>query len=152
MSQHDRLDQEGGTTAPERTMELTDREREVFENLTDKWLRPMDVGGRDRSWHSGALASLYRKGLIERRGVSSYQYRNPGYVAPPPYDFENSKVGKLRREHKRLLGFARLLASYGCAGAPACEPPAMDVATGKTDGGLCGPCEAGEWLRENGYE
>ena len=55
-----------------------------------------------------------------------------------------------RAEVRRLVGFARLLASYGCAGAPACEQPAVDVATGRRDGELCGPCDAEDWLIERG--
>ena len=58
---------------------------------------------------------------------------------------------QVRSEHKRLLAFTRLLASYGCAGPPACEDPSVDAATGKREGGLCGVCEAAEWLREHGY-
>lgn len=49
---------------------------------------------------------------------------------------------RLSTEHKALLGFTRLLASYGCAGEPACEP---------SEGTLCGVCEAREWLSERGY-
>lgn len=55
-----------------------------------------------------------------------------------------------RREVRRLVGFARLLASYGCAGPPACEQPEVDVATGRRDGELCGPCDAEDWLIERG--
>lgn len=54
------------------------------------------------------------------------------------------------RDVKMAIGFVRLLASYGCAGPPACEPPSVDAATGKREGGLCGVCEAAEWLREKG--
>lgn len=53
------------------------------------------------------------------------------------------------RQYRQMLRFVRLLASYGCAGAPGCEPPTVDAATGKREGGLCGPCQAEEWLREN---
>ncbi len=47
---------------------------------------------------------------------------------------------------RQALVFVRVLAGYECAGEPACEPETVDVATGKREGGLCGPCEAREWL------
>ena len=58
----------------------------------------------------------------------------------------------IKREHREMLGFVRLLSNYGCAGEPACEPVSEDVATGKRYGGLCAVCEAANWLREHGYE
>ena len=54
-----------------------------------------------------------------------------------------------RRFMIEALHFVRILAGYECTGAPACEPPSVDVATGKREGGLCATCEAREWLREN---
>ena len=70
--------------------ELTEREQEVLDELEDdRWLRPMDVGGRNRSHHSATLKSLVRKGYaVERRRDSlmnmlgssrgSYVYRKVG--------------------------------------------------------------------------
>lgn len=47
-----------------------------------------------------------------------------------------ANIAMLVQSNRRLLGFARLLASYGCAdqGEKAC--------------GECGPCEAHAWLEE----
>lgn len=42
------------------------------------WLRPMDIGASDASWHSGVLSRLVKRGLVERkeRGSNrSFQYR-----------------------------------------------------------------------------
>ncbi|MGW0162129.1 MarR family transcriptional regulator [Mycobacterium sp. NPDC003323] len=36
-----------------------------------EWVRPMDVGGRDRSGHSRLLTQLERKGLVESRTRST---------------------------------------------------------------------------------
>lgn len=52
---------------------LTDRQREVLLSLhDDEWLRPLDIGGSDRSHHSRTCAQLVRKGLAEeQRGGDS---------------------------------------------------------------------------------
>jgi hypothetical protein len=43
-------------------------EREIIASLDDeRWLRPMDVGGRDGTRHSEILRDLWRRGLVERR-------------------------------------------------------------------------------------
>lgn len=55
-----------------------------------------------------------------------------------------------QREIDQLIVFTRILASYDCAGPPACEPVTADAATGKREGGLCSVCEASEWLAERG--
>ncbi|MFW0153886.1 helix-turn-helix transcriptional regulator [Mycobacterium sp. smrl_JER01] len=36
-----------------------------------EWVRPMDVGGRDRSGHSRLLTQLERRGLVESRTRST---------------------------------------------------------------------------------
>ena len=53
----------------------------VFGGRTRAWARPMDIGARDGSSHTGVLRALIKKGLVERelrwgqltRG--SYKYR-----------------------------------------------------------------------------
>ena len=35
------------------------------------WLRPIELGGRDASWHSGVLLQLVKKGLVMRRHYGS---------------------------------------------------------------------------------
>jgi hypothetical protein len=110
---------------------LTERERDVYGQLTADWVRPMDIGGRDSSDHSRVLASLVRKGLVERKGSGSYRYRNPTYVAPPP----------VKTRFDRAIEFTRMLAGYGCAGVDQ-EEDATTLC------GKCGPCEAGEFLRQ----
>lgn len=62
---------------------------------------------------------------------------------------KKKKIQTPQQEHKALLAFTRLLAAYDCAG---CEPPSVDIATGKREGGLCGPCAATDWLIEHGYQ
>lgn len=58
---------------------MTERQFAVLRDLDDeRWLRPMDIGGRDASHHSETLAQLVRKGLAERRtrgSNRSYEYR-----------------------------------------------------------------------------
>jgi hypothetical protein len=44
-------------------------------------------------------------------------------------------------EHAQLLTFTRALASYGCAGYPACVGQPQ----------RCSPCEASAWLKRRGY-
>jgi hypothetical protein len=60
----------------ERVMrDLSERQREVLEDLPSRrWVRPMDIGGRDASDHSRVLASLVRLGLalVRRRGEIRY--------------------------------------------------------------------------------
>lgn len=61
----------------------TTQEREwvVLCDLDDeRWLRPMDVGGRDGSHHSDTLARLVKRGLAERqprggRSKTAWAYR-----------------------------------------------------------------------------
>ena len=61
--------------------DLTEAQRDVLWQVESNWLRPMDMGGRDGSNHSGILAALVRKGLVEREQRSacysrgSYLYR-----------------------------------------------------------------------------
>lgn len=55
-----------------------------------------------------------------------------------------------QRDIDQLIIYARMWASVGCAGPPACEPVTEDVATGKREGGLCSVCEASEWLAKRG--
>jgi hypothetical protein len=69
---------------------LTSRDLEVLRDLRsankqakqhdhhDGYVRPMDVGGGDGSYHSGVLAKLVRHGLVKRRHYGSnrsYLYR-----------------------------------------------------------------------------
>ena len=59
-----------------RQKEILDAFRHGFDAKT--WLRPMDLGGKDSSWHSKTLAQLVKKGLVERRtrgSNRSYTYR-----------------------------------------------------------------------------
>jgi DNA-binding MarR family transcriptional regulator len=55
---------------------LSGRELQVLADLRDfrggGWARPMDVGGRSRSWHSRVLKGLVEKGLVERRERSAW--------------------------------------------------------------------------------
>ncbi len=51
-------------------MKLTDKQKEVLENLKQsglEWVRPMDIGAWDASWHSSILNQLVRKGFVEVR-------------------------------------------------------------------------------------
>jgi predicted transcriptional regulator len=50
---------------------LSEREREVLNELDDQWVRPMDIGGRDAGDHSRVLRALVRKGLAEKRRRNS---------------------------------------------------------------------------------
>lgn len=60
---------------------LTDRQRDVFENLDDQvWLRPMDIGGRDASHHTHTLESLIKMGLAERKPRSGLWGSRGSYV------------------------------------------------------------------------
>jgi hypothetical protein len=66
---------------------LTERQTQCVRWLDrPAWLRPMDIGARDASWHCGVLQQLIRKGLVERArrntlmnmiggGNGSYIYR-----------------------------------------------------------------------------
>lgn len=45
---------------------LTRDQLDVLDQTCDRWLRPMDMGGRDGSGHSAILGALVRKGLVER--------------------------------------------------------------------------------------
>lgn len=51
------------------TRSLTERQIEVLRQFGFEagWLRPMDLGGRDGSNHSGILARLEGRGLVESR-------------------------------------------------------------------------------------
>jgi len=110
--------------------QLTERERDVLASLTDEWVRPMDIGGRDSSYHSRVLASLFRKGLVERKGISSYRYRNPNYVKPKP----------VMTRFDKAMRFTRILAGYECAGI------SQEGDDPKTCG-KCGPCEANQFVK-----
>ena len=52
---------------------LTARQRDVLDSLaiyggdSREWARPMDIGARDGSHHTGTLRTLIRKKLVERR-------------------------------------------------------------------------------------
>lgn len=57
---------------------LTEIQFEVFRQFGSEtgWLRPMDLGARDGSNHSGVLAALERRGLVEsrqRRGTQGHR-------------------------------------------------------------------------------
>lgn len=82
------------------TRSITPRAAALLRVLCDLegWMRPMDLGARDASWHSATLTQLVRRGLVERRerGSSrSFTYRatarghvvavaRAGFCAPPP--------------------------------------------------------------------
>lgn len=123
-----------------KTVELTEREREVLKELTADWVRPMDIGGRNGSDHSQVLSSLVRKGLVERkqrsafgRSRGSYLYRNPTYQPPP-------KTPRKLTNFDHCYRFTRILASYECAGVD--QDPNDSKPCGK-----CGPCEANKFLQ-----
>lgn len=46
---------------------MTPRETQILERMTGNWLRPMDVGGTDASYHSVVLARMVPKGWVERK-------------------------------------------------------------------------------------
>ena len=49
-------------------MDFVERLEIILQSLdTEDWLRPMDIGGGDASYHSAVLRTLVRKGLVERR-------------------------------------------------------------------------------------
>lgn len=48
-------------------MKLTQLQRSVLEQCDTRWLRPMDMGAHDATHHSGVLAALVSKGLVERK-------------------------------------------------------------------------------------
>lgn len=62
---------------------LTESQRDmlrqmVWQDGTNAWRRPMDLGARDASPHSKILAQLVRKGLVERKhrlGSTAWLYR-----------------------------------------------------------------------------
>lgn len=119
---------------------LSERENEVFRELTDQWVRPMDVGGRDGSDHARILAKLVRMGLVERKQRSafgrcrgSYLYRNPRYQPPP-------KTPRKLTNFDHCYRFTKILASYECAGVD--QDPNDSRPCGK-----CGPCEANKFLQ-----
>lgn len=60
--------------------DLTHLQREVLEQAGDRWLRPMDMGGRDGSAHSGILAVLARKGFVERKSRGRIHSARGSYV------------------------------------------------------------------------
>lgn len=57
------------TVEEERIAALLAKEQQILCTLDGQstWLRPMDLGGRDASWHSPTLVRLIKKGLVERR-------------------------------------------------------------------------------------
>lgn len=62
--------------------ELTDAQAWMLAHCSDRWQRPMDMGGRDGSDHSALLAALVRKGLVEReqRGGAGAAYARGSYL------------------------------------------------------------------------
>lgn len=52
---------------------LTENQMEVIQQFgtETRWLRPLDLGGRDGSNHSAVLAQLVRRGLVESKVRSS---------------------------------------------------------------------------------
>lgn len=56
-------------------MKLTEREREVLKEMVlhhpQEWLRPMDLGGSDGSYHGGVLRRMVKKGLVEQKDRGS---------------------------------------------------------------------------------
>ncbi|MGX1098882.1 hypothetical protein [Amorphus sp. MBR-141] len=65
------------------TVKLTDRDREVLDDLAhacrtheevsgSPWVKPMDCGGHNGSDHSYRLSKLVRAGLAERRPGGGY--------------------------------------------------------------------------------
>jgi hypothetical protein len=62
------------------TVKLTDLQRYVLEYVTDRWQRPLDMGGHDGSSHSAVLAALVRKGLVEKRQRGGLAYYRGSYV------------------------------------------------------------------------
>lgn len=58
---------------------MTERQFSILRDLSDeRWMRPMDLGGRDASHHSATLAQLVKHGHAEHRtrgSDRSYKYR-----------------------------------------------------------------------------
>ena len=58
-----------------------EREEEVLREMRGcGWVRPLDVGGHSRSYHSATLARLYRLGVVERRRRNASGYARPSYL------------------------------------------------------------------------
>lgn len=78
---------------------MTDNEREVLIELDackrrgPEWARPMDLGGRDASHHSGTLKRLVAQGLAATR-----QYG--GEAATGPGAWEKTKVWRGARVYR----------------------------------------------------
>ena len=111
---------------------LRDSETDLLRWLTvDEWQRPMDIGGTDGSHHSSTLKQLIEKGFVVRRRRSSIM--NSLGSSRGSYEYRKSPIGQ-------MVGFVRLLASYGCAGID--QEPDAETMCGK-----CGPCEAAAFLK-----
>lgn len=68
---------------PKLTEGLTNQQRAVMAALDwwdREWARPLDLGGRSGSHHSGTLAALERKELVESRQRSGYLHRRGSKV------------------------------------------------------------------------
>lgn len=50
---------------------LVDLYQDTEEGESPRWVRPLDIGGRDGSHHSSTLRQLERKGLVESKKRSS---------------------------------------------------------------------------------
>lgn len=107
---------------------LSDRDIEVLYELpTDSFVRPMDVGGTNKSHHSATLRRLVSCGLVEQKrhfvGVSGGHWRY-------------RRVDMMREAVQHV----KVLAGYECAGL------------GDELCGNCGPCEAAKFLNRWGLQ
>lgn len=68
---------------------MSREEREILEDLalSGGWLRPMDLGGRDGSYHSAALARMVKRGWVERENRHAWGIR-------PAYRYRITKDGR----------------------------------------------------------
>lgn len=84
--------------------EPTARQREILETMRGVtfWVRPMDIGGRDASWHSAVLKQLARRGLVEQRarGTLSNFLRGATDTHGSSYRYKLTRAG--RRLAERL--------------------------------------------------
>lgn len=66
---------------------LRERDLDVLDMLSGvEWVRPMDLGGYDASWHTVSLHKMVGHGLVERREYGSsrsfkYRITDAGRVA-----------------------------------------------------------------------
>lgn len=64
-------------------LKLTNRQKAALSALAwwgPNWVRPLDIGGRNKSYHSATLAQLETKGLVESKQRSGYRYRRGSKV------------------------------------------------------------------------